>query len=94
MTTKGPHTLLEALLKLKQKEVAIHVMLAGGTFQANYAQLLRQFCITHHLNEHVDFTTAQSRSTGPFFPTQPRMCVPFLHPEALESWPLKPWRAV
>ena len=83
MSSKGPHTLLEALLQLKQKEVAVHVMLAGGTFQANYAQQLRQFCITHHLNEHVDFLPQLNRDQLARFFQLNHVCVfPSIHPEA------------
>ena len=44
MVSKGPHTLLEALLQLKERGIAIHTMLAGGAFQKDYAEQLRQFC--------------------------------------------------
>ena len=49
MGSKGPHTLLEAVLQLKKRGVEVHAMLAGGIFQKDYAKQLRQFCSNHHL---------------------------------------------
>lgn len=83
MGSKGPHTLLEALLPLKQKGIAVHVMLAGGTFQADYAQQLRQFCTNHQLNSQVDFLPQLNRSQLARFFQLNHVCVfPSLHPEA------------
>ena len=83
MGSKGPHTLLEALLQLKQKQVAVHLMLAGGTFQTDYAQHLRQFCTNHGLNEHVDFLPQLNREQLARFFQLNHVCVfPSLHPEA------------
>ena len=55
MVSKGPHTLLEAVLQLKKKGVSIHAMLAGGAFQAEYVAELHQFCANHQLNAQIDF---------------------------------------
>ena len=83
MGSKGPHTLLEALLQLKHRRTAIHVMLAGGTFQADYAQQLRQFCANHHLNSQVDFLPQLNREQLARFFRLNHVCVfPSLHPEA------------
>ena len=83
MVSKGPHTLLEALLQLKKKGVAVHVMLAGGTFQADYARHLRQFCANHQLNEQVDFLPQLNREQLARFFQLSHVCVfPSLHPEA------------
>ena len=83
MGSKGPHTLLEALLQLKQKGIAVHVMLAGGTFQADYAQQLRQFCTNHQLNGQVDFLPQLNREQLARFFLLNHACVfPSLHPEA------------
>ena len=83
MGSKGPHTLLEALLPLKQKGIAVHVMLAGGTFQADYAQQLRQFCTNHQLNSQVDFLPQLNRDQLARFFQLNHVCVfPSLHPEA------------
>ena len=83
MGSKGPHTLLEALLPLKQKGIPVHVMIAGGTFQADYAQQLRQFCTNHQLNSQVDFLPQLNRSQLARFFQLNHVCVfPSLHPEA------------
>ena len=83
MGSKGPHTLLEALLQLNQRGVAVHCMLAGGTFQADYAQQLRQFCTDHALNEQVDFLPQLNREQLARYFLVNHVCVfPSLHPEA------------
>ena len=83
MGSKGPHTLLEALLQLKQKQVAVHVMLAGGTFQVEYAKDLRKFCTNHQLNEQVDFLPQLNREQLARFFRLNHVCVfTSLHPEA------------
>ena len=83
MASKGPHTLLEALLQLKQKGVGIHVMLAGGTFQVDYAKQLRQFCTKYQLDGQVDFLPQLNRAQLARFFQLNHCCVfPSLHPEA------------
>ena len=83
MSSKGPHTLLEALLLLKRKGVAIHAMLAGGAFQGDYAEQLREFCSNHQLNTQVDFLPQLSREQLARFFLLNHVCVfPSLHPEA------------
>ena len=83
MSSKGPHTLLEALLLLKRKGVAIHAMFAGGAFQGDYAEQLREFCSNHQLNTQVDFLPQLSREQLARFFLLNHVCVfPSLHPEA------------
>lgn len=83
MSSKGPHTLLEALLQLRHRGVALHVMLAGGTFQADYAQQLRLFCTKHQLNGQVDFLPQLNREQLARFFQLNHVCVfPSLHQEA------------
>ena len=83
MSSKGPHTLLEALVQLKQRGVAVHLMLAGGTFQADYAHNLQTFCKFHQLNEQVDFLPQLNREQLARFFQVNHVCVfPSLHPEA------------
>ena len=83
MVSKGPHTLLEALLQLKRKRVDVHVMLAGGTYQADYAQRLRQFCSDHKLNSQVDFLPQLNREQLARFFRLNHVCVfSSLYPEA------------
>ena len=83
MSSKGPHTLLEALLQLKRKGIAVHAMLAGNTFQTEYAKQLREYCTNHNLNEQVDFLPQLDRQQLARFFQLNHVCVfPSLHPEA------------
>ena len=83
MGSKGPHTLLESLLQLKQRRVAINAMFAGGTFQKDYAKLLRKFCKQHNLDSHVDFLPQLNREQLARFFRLQHVCVfTSLHPEA------------
>ena len=83
MSSKGPHTLLESLLQLRQKGIAIHMMLAGGTFQADYAHKLREFCNNHKLNQQVDFLPQLNRKQLARFFQLNHVCVfPSIYPEA------------
>ena len=59
------------------------MMLAGGTFQADYAQQLRLFCTTHQLNDQVNFLPQLNREQLARFFQLNHVCVfPSLHPEA------------
>ena len=83
MVSKGPHTLLEALLRLKRSGIAIHAMLAGGAFQKEYANQLRSFCEDHHLNSEIVFLPQLNRQQlARFFQLQHVCVFPSLHPEA------------
>ena len=83
MGSKGPHTLLEALLLLKERDLAVHAMLAGGTFQKDYATQLRQFCTNHNMNAEVDFLPQLNRQQlARFFQLQHVCVFTSLHPEA------------
>ena len=83
MGSKGPHTLLEALLQLKTKGVAVHMMFAGGTFAADYAQQLHQFCTNHQLTGQVNFLPQLNRDQLARFFQLNHVCVfPSLYPEA------------
>ena len=75
MSSKGPHTLLEAVLRLKHRGVFVHAMLAGGIFQKDYAAQLRQFCTNHNLNEQVDFLPQLNRQQLARFYQLQHVCV-------------------
>lgn len=83
MSSKGPHTLLEALCHLKQRGIAVEAMLAGGPFQKDYANQLRQFCTIQQLENHVQFLPQLSRSQlARYFRLNHAFVFPSLHPEA------------
>ena len=83
MGSKGPHTLLEALLQLRGRGVEIHAMLAGGIFQKDYANQLRQFCQVNDLNSQVDFLPQLNRGQLARFFLLNHVCAfTSIHPEA------------
>lgn len=83
MVSKGPHTLLEAMVLLRHQGIAINVMLAGGSFQTDYAEQLRRYCTTHQLHDQVQFVPQLSRAQLARFFRLQHVCVfPSLHPEA------------
>lgn len=83
MASKGPHTLLEALLLLRQRGIAVEMTLAGGCFQKDYAAQLRQFCQAHDLESQVRFLPQLTRTQLARFFRLHHACVfPSLHPEA------------
>ena len=42
MSSKGAHTLIEALIKLKQQELCVQASIAGGSFQSGYREQLEE----------------------------------------------------
>ena len=46
MSSKGPHTLLEAIALLKNKNIPTYCMLAGGVFQESYMHAMQRFIDT------------------------------------------------
>jgi glycosyltransferase involved in cell wall biosynthesis len=83
MVSKGPHTLLEALVLLRERGVMAQAMLAGGSFQVDYASQLRRYCDAHGLGEQVWFAPQLTRDQLARFFRLNQVCVfPSLHPEA------------
>ena len=75
MSSKGPHTLLEALVVLQQRGVAVEAMLAGGAFQADYLARMQQFLWDMGLNSHVRFLPALQRQQLARFFSLHHVCV-------------------
>ena len=80
---KGHTHCLKHYLQLKQRGLEIHAMLAGGAFQKDYAEQLRQFCNNHNLNSQIDFLPQLNRTQlARFFQLQHVCVFTSIHPEA------------
>ena len=83
MSSKGPHTLLEALALLKKKNIPTFCMLAGGVFQESYMQAMQRFIETQNLQDNVQFVPQLTRQQLSRFFRLHHVCVfPSIHPEA------------
>jgi glycosyltransferase involved in cell wall biosynthesis len=83
MVSKGPHTLLEALLILENRNVAVEMMIAGGSFQAKYVSRLHEFCKIHNLQNHIYFLPQLCRQKLAKFFRSNHVCVfSSIYPEA------------
>lgn len=82
MASKGAHTLVEALVKLKEQGVEIQGHLAGDTFQAGYRETLEEILRINGLDE-VRFTGQLNKASLARFFRLHHICVfPSIHPEA------------
>ena len=83
MSSKGPHTLLEALVLLRNAGVPAQLMLAGDRFQYQYVQQLENFVKQHKLHEHVHWLGQLRRDQlARMFALQHVAVFPSTHPEA------------
>lgn len=83
MSTKGPHTLLEALALLQQGGVAVEAMLAGGEFEAAYFARMKKYVDDVGLNLNVRFLPVLNRPQLARFFVLQHVCVfTSLYPEA------------
>ena len=83
MSSKGPHTLLEALAVLKNKNIPTYCMLAGGVFQENYLKAMLRFIDTQGLQNSVQFVPQLTRAQLSRFFRLHHICVfPSIQPEA------------
>lgn len=68
MFSKGPHTLAEAMLVLRQRGLYIRCSFAGGSFQKEYTMTIKEFFYKHGLDDDVLFCGQLSRTNlGRFF---------------------------
>lgn len=83
MSSKGPHTILEAIALLKAKNIPTYCMLAGETFQASYMQAMLKFIDEQHLQSNIHFAPQLTRDKLARFFLLHHVCVfPSIHPEA------------
>ena len=55
MSSKGAHTLIEALIQLKQQGLSVQASIAGDNFQSGYREQLEQWLKQHNLDGAVQF---------------------------------------
>ena len=83
MSSKGPHTLLEAIALLTNKNIPTYCMLAGGVFQESYMQAMKSFIETQNLQNNIQFVHQLTRQQLSRFFRLHHVCVfPSIHPEA------------
>jgi glycogen(starch) synthase len=83
MSSKGPHTVLEALVQLRHAGVPVQLTLAGGRFQRDYVHQLETFVKQHELCEHVQWLGQLRREQlARMFALQHLAVFPSLYPEA------------
>lgn len=82
MGSKGAHTLVQALVMLKQRGIVVEGHLAGGSFQSGYREQLEALLRQHGL-DGVRFTGQLTRSSLARCFRLHHVCVfPSIHPEA------------
>ena len=62
MGSKGAHTLIEALIQLKQQGLSVQASLAGSSFQSGYREQLEQLLKQHNLDGSVQFVGQLGRA--------------------------------
>ena len=83
MTSKGAHTVAEALVLLKQQGISVHANFAGDNFQAGYREFLEQELAAAGLDGVVQFVGKLTRKQLARFFLLHQVCVfPSIHPEA------------
>ena len=83
MSSKGPHTLLEAIGLLKSKNIPTYCMLAGGVFEEKYMQTLQKLIQAKNIQNDVQFVPQLTRQQLSRFFRLNHVCVfPSIYPEA------------
>jgi len=83
MASKGAHTLLEALILLRQQGLAIQASVAGDKFQVGYQDQLEQLLARHDLADMVQFVGQLNRQAlARFYALHHVGVFPSIHPEA------------
>ena len=79
MSSKGAHTLVEALIQLQMQGVSIQACIAGDSFQSGYREQLEQLLTQHKLDGAVQFVGQLGRQALARFYFTSRWSLPF-HP--------------
>ena len=83
MGSKGAHTLIEALIQLKQQGLSVQASLAGDSFQSGYREQLEQWLKQHNLDGAVQFVGQLGRQAlARFYALHHVGVFPSIHPEA------------
>ena len=83
MGSKGAHTLVEALIQLKNKGLSVQASLAGDSFQMGYREHLEQSLKQHNLDGAVQFVGQLKRQAlARFYALHHVGVFPSIHPEA------------
>ena len=83
MSSKGAHTLIEALIQLKQQGLSVQASLAGNSFQNGYREQLEELLKQHDLDGSVQFVGQLGRhALARFYALHHVGVFPSIHPEA------------
>jgi len=83
MGSKGAHTLIEALIELKQQGLSVQASLAGDSFQNGYRQQMEHLLKKHELDGAVQFVGQLERpALARFYALHHVGVFPSIHPEA------------
>ena len=83
MSSKGAHTLLEAIALLQSKNIPTYCMLAGSIYQDSYMQAMKKFIDSRNLQNSIQFVPQLTRQQlSRFFQLQHVCVFPSIHPEA------------
>ena len=83
MSTKGVHTIAEALVILKEHRFDVELSIAGGVFQKNYCNAIREFLNNNEVANNVFWYGQLTRpQLVKFFRLHHVAVFPSIHPEA------------
>ena len=83
MGSKGAHTLIEALIQLKEQGLSVQATLAGDSFQSGYREQLEQWLTQHRLDGAVRFVGQLGRQAlARFYALHHVGVFPSINPEA------------
>ena len=83
MSSKGAHTLVEALIQLQHQGVIVQASIAGDVFQKGYRKQLEEWLKNHKLDGAVQFVGQLERQAlARFYALHHVGVFPSIHPEA------------